>query len=793
MIANYPKEIETLPVFPYLDDICDKLKSSESRSLVLMAQTAAGKSTALPLALLKHFSGKILMLEPRRLAVLNVASRVSSLLGEDTGKTCGYSVHLESRMSPQTRFLAMTEAVLIRKLQSDPMLEGMSVIVLDEFHERTVHGDLLLAFLNEAMSLRDDLYLLIMSATIDSRKICEYLGTDKLISVPGRQFPVSVEYREGKSPLQAAVDEIGTDGTVLVFLPGIKEIRSVYRDLIQHLEQKKVTDCEVMILHSSVPFSEQKKVFDSRGAGICTRIVLSSAIAETSVTVPDVKVVIDSGWCRTNSFNQGLGTDELVTVRESMFSAEQRKGRAGRLCPGKCVRLWPEFEVLPKAQLPEIMRSDLVPLVLECHEWGVKSIEGLSWLDKPSEGAWMVAENLLDMLGCIKNGTITELGKACLWLGVHPRVACVALSGLVYGDLNLSTEIAVSIGCEKSESPSYTDLVRKDLQKRIQIHCDKGNLSPFFPQISTDFSTGCALLYGYPDRLAVKVPEEKNVYQLASGHKAVLMGTDYSADDYLIALNVDAGGQTGKIFSYQAVDKSLAESYMEVHSRTFSKAYFCGKNRELKKSEYKCYGKIVLSEKKLVADKSDYGDAVCNAVAESGLEWLPLGDSSRRLLLRLQFYVQQGGRWAQELGEKYNSLQRDAREWMLPFITGANSVSEKTVFDALSYWLKGDVINKDVPELLILPNGKRAKVIYESHGEKIQPCIEIIIQQIFGCFASPKIMGCNVLLKLLSPARRPLQITSDLENFWQNTWPEICKEMKGRYPKHNWNYTIAED
>ncbi len=804
MIESYPKDVQTLPVYPHLDEICQTLKGSESKSLVLTAQTAAGKSTAVPLALLKHFSGKIYMLEPRRLAVLNVANRVSSLLGEKPGATCGYSVHLESRVSPKTRFMVMTEAVLIRKIQSDPMLDGVSVVVIDEFHERTVHGDLLLAFLKETLSLRDDLYVLVMSATIDTSPVSSFLGTVDsngksvpcpVLSVPGRQFPVTVEYAEKKSLAQAVLAEIKNPGTVLVFLPGIKEIRSAQRDLEALFEQNMVTDCELMLLHSSVPFDEQKKIFDNTEGSGKKRVILSSAIAETSVTVPDVKVVIDTGWCRVNEFNQSLGTDELVTVRESMFSAEQRKGRAGRLSEGKCIRLWPQFESLSKTMLPEIMRSDLVPLVLECYEWGIRSPESLSWLDKPSDGAWAVAESLLELLGCARDGSITDAGKACLALGVHPRVACVALSGLVYGDLDLSTRVAANIGCEKTNTGLYAELLGKDLKKRIQMHCDKSALSPFFPQISTEFSTSCALLYGYPDRLALKLADEKNVFQLASGHKASVMGTDFCQHKYIIALSMDAGGQTGKIYSYEPVNAELAEAFISKRCKTVVKSYFSGKQKELKKSEYKCYGKIVLGEKRLVPSKEDFSEAVCNSVEDSGLEWLGLGDSSKRFLLRVQFYIQQGGKKAEELKSKYESLEKSSREWLLPFLSGNNSLNEQTVFDALYYWLEGEEIKKMVPEILVLTNGKKAKVKYEVQGEKIQPCMEIIIQQIFGCLSTPAIMGCNILIKMLSPARRPLQITSDLENFWQNTWPEICKEMKGRYPKHNWDYRLvsAED
>ena len=797
---NYPEEIRALPVYPYLDSICETLLKSPSRAIVLKAETAAGKSTAMPIALLKHFSGKILMLEPRRLAVINIANRVSSLLGENLGETCGYSVHLESRNSEKTRFSVVTDAILIRKLQADPLLEGISVVVIDEFHERSVQVDLALAFLKEAMSLRDDLYVIVMSATIDIEKISTYLssiGTDgksvscPLVTVPGRQFPVEIKYEDKLSVSQAVMEQSSGMGTVLVFLPGIKEIRRVQQELMELKSKYIGTDFEVLILHSSVPFDEQKRVFSL--AKEKQRVILSSAIAETSVTVPDVRIVIDSGLCRMNMYNHSLGMDELVTQRESLFAAEQRSGRAGRVAAGRCIRLWSQFEVLSKSVQPEIMRSDLVPLVLECYEWGIQNPSQLSWLDNPSEGAWKSAVKILELLGCIKDNSITELGRACLDMGLHPRLACVALSGLYHNTVDLSTEIAVKVSVEKDVGSHYADLMGRDIKNRVQNCGKKYNLLPFFPHNSTGFSTACALLYGYPDRLAVKIKSEKNLYQFPSGHKASVMGTDYCPHEYLVATKADAGVQTGKIFQFEPLDTQLAENFMLEHSETVVKAEFSQDNKTLRKTESLCYGKIILKQKKLVASRDDYADAVCNAVRENGINWLPVSDKTKVFLNRVQFYLQEAGTDGDSLSKKVAYLQDKVEDWLLPFLTGTDSVSQETVYNALWYYLDGTEIKKHVPDELVLETGRRVKVKYESNGAKIQPVVEVIIQQVFGCFTSPRIMGQPVLLRLLSPARRPLQITMDLENFWKGTWPEICREMKGRYPKHNWDYRVKEE
>ena len=428
----YPDLINQLPIAPHLDDICVSLKSSRSHSLILTAETGAGKSTALPLALLNHFSGKIIMLEPRRIAALSVASRVSTLLGEEIGKTAGYVMRLESRVSEATRFTVMTEAVLTRMLQDDLLLDGVSVVVLDEFHERSVQADLALAFLKETMSLRGDLYVVVMSATIDTASLSSYLAAGgeavPVFTVPGRQFPVDVEYAGALLPSDAVMRELRKrdGGSILVFLPGIADIRKTAAEL-----EREAADADILILHSSIDFDEQKKVLSPPDDFSRRRVILSSSIAETSLSVPGVSVVIDSGLARINRMNVAAGMEMLATETESVFSAEQRKGRAGRMQRGRCVRLWRENDVRAAETAPEIARTDLTELVLECAERGVYRRDALSWLTPPSAAAWKSAQKLLIALGCLtaENKTdvenivrITSLGKAALTLGLHPRL-----------------------------------------------------------------------------------------------------------------------------------------------------------------------------------------------------------------------------------------------------------------------------------------------------------------------------------------------------------------------------------
>ncbi|MCR5317557.1 MAG: ATP-dependent helicase HrpB [Treponema sp.] len=827
----YPEEIKSLPIYPHLEELCTVLKESKSHFMVLTAQTGAGKSTAVPLALLKNFSGGILMLEPRRLAVLNIANRVSSLLDEEAGKTCGYVMRMEKRISDATRFTVLTEAVLTRRLQKDPALEGISVVVIDEFHERSVHADLALAFLKEAMMLRDDLYVIVMSATIETKRLSGYLGTDSVtdsatengkgtllpcpvFSVEGRTFPVEIEYDEKSSVSQAVFnelykkpDELGINkGSILVFLPGLREIRKIKEEL----ELGGALDCaDILLLHSSVPFAEQKKVLSVPKAvpksvsksNTRRRVILSSAIAETSVTVPDVTVVIDSGYMRFSSFNRTAGMPALVTQRESLFNAAQRTGRAGRVQCGRCVRLWNKDDVLALANPPEILRTDLTSLVLECAEWGAMLPESLSWLDEPPINSWQTAKSLLKDLNCMDENSITALGKAALLMGCHPRLACVALSGAVFGNIDLSTELASKY--DKSVSGNL-ELVKKsalELKKRVQKAVEIYSFSSCFPQKFSDFSTACALLCGFPDRIALLEDDATGLYHFPSGRMALLpKETHRPYPKFIIAPEADAGEKTGRIYSFEALPEKIAEEYLADKAKVYTLVEFEHGGQRLRKREYTSYGKIVLKERALNLEPGDYTEAVINQVKKEGIEWLPVGKAAKNLLLRVQFYLEnlkdsdKSLSDGDSLHQKFNSLAENTDEWLRPFLGGVEkSVPEQKVYDALYWYLDGDKVNASVPQEIRLANGRRLKIQYEAQNGKIIPLAEIIIQQIFGCFETPRVMGLPVLLKLLSPARRPLQITSDLANFWKETWPQICSEMKGRYPKHNWDYRVISD
>lgn len=810
-MKDFP-QIKTLPIYSHLEEICATLKSSPSRFLILTAETGAGKSTAVPLALLEQFPKKILMLEPRRLAAVNVASRVAELLGEQLGQTAGYKVFLENKTSDATRLEVMTEAILTRRLQGDPSLEDASVVVLDEFHERSINADLALAFLKEAMQLRDDLFVVIMSATIDARRIADFCGTvdnaetasktitpAPILEIPGRTFPVQFFYKPELS-VAAAVrwtlswldQNFGKTGaastpktagrSILVFLPGIYEINKTFSELSGLAPDAAQSDVQIERLHSSVSFEEQKKILSPASPGT-TRAILSSSIAETSLTIPDVVCVIDCGLARQSQMNNNVGATHLVTIPESEFSAAQRAGRAGRTQEGVCIRLWSQNEPRQKNSLPEILRSDLSELLLECAEWGSQDPAALEWLDPPAPSSWTTARELLQLLNCLdKDGQITQLGRAALRLGIGPRLGCAAIYG--------GAAFVLPFSQYKDSAPA--------LQKKFVLNLER-RLEEDGAQIASLQKILDPLLAGFPDRIARRT-NDAGVYQFPSGRLAALK--DYKGGlgpEWIVAVEADAGSSQGAIYSYKALDSVQAEKW--ILSRAQKNVVCDFENGKVVKTEFIQYGKIILSQKSLKAGDEDIKSALCFSVQKNGFDSLPLDDRTKTFLVKRKFYEQSvdanGAGSADSPSLANNSkrfdkewLSQNAAEWLLPFLTGTK-ISAQNVYDALHYFYDGATVEKNVPSRLELQTGRSVKVVYVD-GEKVVPTIEIIIQQIFGCFETPKVMGVPVLLKLLSPARRPLQITSDLENFWQNTWPEICKEMKGRYPKHNWDYRVAE-
>ena len=794
-------DISQFPITPYLEQICNALKDSPSRFLILTAETAAGKSTVLPLALLENFTGKILMTEPRRIAALGVATRLAELSdGGNPGEgknPVGYKIHLESKLSRNTRLEVVTEAILVRQLQSDPALEEYNVVVLDEFHERSVNTDLALVFLKEAMQLRDNLFVVIMSATIDTKKLARWLSPGEnevaVFSVPGRQFPVKVIYEPEINTLSAIrkVLRISEKGNILVFLPGIADIRKTQEALLETGDFNADSDIELCILHSSISLEEQKRIITPpcEGMAVKQRIILSSAIAETSLTVPGVTTVIDSGLARINRIDLNTGMEKLSTETESEFSAEQRKGRAGRICEGICIRLWDEHDPRQKELAPEILRTDLVSVVLECSERGVYKSDGIDWLDSPSKAAWKTSSELLRQLALIKaDGHLTEKGKAALTLGIHPRLGSIALEAYDLKAGRLREEgrrLLLKFSTFSGAARELQNRFIADLERRIKA-CS------YTAEQKSDF----LILSGYPDRLAMRTSApgiEPAEYKFAGGRQARLYTANKTSNKasnnsskeplWLVAPEVMAKNADAVIFDFAELPEPKISEFLEKNSEIREICSFT--HGSLQKFEQKCYGEIVLSSKKIPTKPEDFAEAWLTEIREKGLECLPKDARVENLLLRAEFIKQQ------QAGELPELNAENVREWLFPFLSGVTNLTSQIVYDALYWYLNGAEIDRLAPEQLVLENGRRCKVKYEKQAE-IRPVIEIIIQRIFGCFTTPQICGKKVLLRLLSPASRPLQVTEDLEHFWTGAWPEICKEMKGRYPKHNWDFRIVD-
>ncbi|MBP5603243.1 MAG: ATP-dependent helicase HrpB [Treponema sp.] len=808
-------KIAEYPITSFLDEICNTLKKSPSRYLILTAETAAGKSTVLPLVLLEKFQGKMIMTEPRRIAVLGVANRVGELWEtacDGKPDEVGYKIHLENRITKNTRLEVVTEAILVRQLQNDPALESYNVVVLDEFHERSVNTDLALAFLKEAMQLRDDLFVIIMSATIDTNRLQKYLGNDTpVMKIPGRQFPVKVLYEPGKSVcgivekiLEGSFDRLRNptfQNNILVFLPGISDIRKAQDELLSTGLFDDDSENELCILHSSITLQEQKRIITPPLEGEKTkrRVILSSAIAETSLTVPGVTTVIDSGLSRVNRMDLNTGMEKLTTQTESEFSAEQRKGRAGRLCEGTCIRLWNQHDARIKDFPPEILRADLVPLVLECSERGVFSVDGIDWLEAPSKAAWDESKALLIELGLINpDGRINQKGKAALTLGLHPRLAGIALAAFIKEKGELSKEghdLLINFGTYAHSPSDIQKRFISDLERRLKACTYKNDF---------DNKTDFLILCGYPDRLAKRTSEpgkDPAEYQFAGGRQAKMYISDSDrergnkknyakithAPQWIVAPEVMAGQKEAVIFDFVELPELQITDYLGKHCTIKKVCTF--ENGNLQKLEQQCFGKLVLSSKKLAASDEDYAQAWLAQISEKGIDCLPTNGKIESLLLRTEFVEQQNS--INNKSSLKERLRTTATEWLLPFMAGKTQLTASTVYDALYWFLNGIEIDRLAPETITLENGRRVKVKYEKLAE-IRPVVEIIIQRIFGCFRTPEICGKKVLLRLLSPASRPLQVTEDLEHFWTGAWPEICKEMKGRYPKHNWDYRIIE-
>ncbi|MFS0856760.1 ATP-dependent helicase HrpB [Paenibacillus taichungensis] len=797
---------------------------------VLIAEPGAGKTTVVPLALLEEpwvAGRKIIMLEPRRLAARSAAARMAASLGEKVGLTVGYRVRMDTRVSQSTRIEVVTEGVLTLMLQQDQGLEDTAMIIFDEFHERHLHGDLGLALALESRAmLRPDLKLLVMSATLDPAPVCALLGEGTIwIDCPGRTFPVETRYVSKPASeqietftAQAVVKALAEqEGDVLVFLPGAKEIHRTERELSNRMIPAHV---EVHALYGSMPVERQDEAVRPADKGK-RKVVLSTSIAESSLTLAGVKVVVDAGLSRASVFSPRTGMSRLVTLPVSKASADQRRGRAGRIAPGVCYRLWSEeaHGVLPDAAKPEIASADLAPLALELAAWGVQSPAELQWLDTPPAAAYGQAQALLRHLGGLdESGRITPFGRRMNTLGVHPRLASMLLRAAELGLASYASMLAALLqepaGLRSSGSAGAgTDLrprvealltadssgmpqaaasvadgaaVRRMLQESRQLRLALG---PAADQVRPDEdSCGWLLSFAYPDRIGQR--REDGRYLLSSGRGVRLAATEsLSRSAYLVAAEADDQGADARILLAAPVQEKRLLDFGPHLLHEEVQVAWDRNTRSVRAHRRLQIGAITLKESSIAQPPEDQVlEALLSGIRIEGLDCLPWTKSSRQLADRMRFLHHHLPEWP-DLIEDH--LTEELAEHLSPFLTGMRSAADlkrlsmqDVLLGGLS-WEQRQQLDREAPTHIQVPSGSRIPVDYSRPED---PTLAVRLQEMFGQQETPRIGGGRVPLTihLLSPAQRPVQVTRDLANFWRETYFEVKKDLKGRYPKHYW-------
>ena len=817
--------IVSLPIAPLLPELVGTL--GESGSAVLQAPPGAGKSTGVPLALLQaDWLGdkQVLMLEPRRLAARAVATRMATTLGEQVGGRVGYRTRLDTRVSAATRLTVLTEGILTRMLQADPALEGAGLVIFDEFHERSLNADLGLALcLDARANLREDLRLLVMSATLDTAPVAALLGGAPVLTSEGRAFPVETRHLPRPEPraLSAATARaVHTaldcdEGDILVFLPGAAEIRRVERQLREGAMPPGVT---VNALFGDLPAGQQDAALAPAPPG-GRKVVLSTAIAETSLTIEGVRVVIDAGLARSARFDPVTGMSGLVTSRVSRAAADQRRGRAGRTAPGVCYRLWPEHETrgLEPAAPPEIVDADLAPLALDLAGWGVADPATLAFLDLPPAAHLAQARDLLARLGALDAaGRITPGGRRMARLGAHPRLAHMLIAGERLGEAGLACDLAAIL--------SERDLLRgpgavsdADIALRVDLLHDRGR-PPAGSQVDRgalsrarrlagawrrqlgaggtattgSHREGVLLAAAYPDRIGASRGDGR--FLLSGGRGAMFREPQpLSRSPYIVAAELDAGEREARIFLAATLGRADIEARLPELLRSEEVIRWDADERTVVARRERRLGAILFDEARL--DDADPGRllaAMLEGVRQLGVAALPWSAGARSLRQRAEFlrrHVHADDPEWPALDDA--SLMRDLEAWLAPWLEGVTRPSHlerldlRAMLGARLSHAQQQEVERLAPTHLAVPSGSRIPIDY---SDPDAPFVAVRLQEVFGLMSTPRVAGSRVplTLHLLSPARRPVQVTRDLESFWNRGYAEVRKELKGRYPKHYW-------
>ncbi len=810
-----------LPIDALLPDIRAALR--QSTRCILMAPPGAGKTTRVPLALLDEpwmTEKRILVLEPRRLAARSAARQMSSLLNEKTGQTVGYRVRLENRTSAATRIEIVTEGILTRLIQADPELADVGCILFDEFHERNLQGDLGLALALDCQEgFREDLRLLVMSATLNPEPLRNMLGPDiPVLFSEGRSWPVQTFYAP-PPPGQRIEEHTATvvrevlskhSGSLLVFLPGIGEIRNTSEQL-GFLGDKT----EIRSLYGDLSAKEQDAAILPSPPGM-RKVVLSTAIAESSLTIEGISIVIDAGLSRSVRFDPGTGLSGLVTRRVSLAGADQRRGRAGRTGPGVCYRLWHprEEKAMQACPRPEILEADMAPLCLELAEWGVDSPASLHWLDEPPAEAVLRGRELLEKLGALDGqGHITPLGRAMVRLPLHPRIAHMVVRATQMGLGEPACQLAALTG---ERDPLHAD--DADIRIRLAALTDRQGQGQFRrlressrqiarlvglaahetgPRSSLPeaMQAGVLLALAYPDRIAQQ--RTTGSFRMSNGRGAMLPPEDPLASAPMLAIG-ELMGKSGNARIRQAAPlqrELLEELYPDAIRTERIVRWDSGEEAVLARSRRR-FGALVLDERPLESpDDARVVAAMLEGIRSLGLNSLPWTDHLHELRRRVSFMRTLDGEEWPDLSD--DALLRNLESWLAPFLTGItrrSQLGQIPLDTALALLLPRPLRNRldrDAPETLPVPSGSIIRLDYSNavNGERVTgPTLAVKLQEVFGMTRTPRVAGGKipVLLHLLSPAGRPLQITQDIEGFWKNGYPAVRAEMRGRYPKHPW-------
>ncbi|MFC0676376.1 ATP-dependent helicase HrpB [Lysobacter korlensis] len=814
------------PHFP-IDELLPQIRDSLATHtrLVLEAPPGAGKTTQVPPALLDApwlGTQKIVMLEPRRVAARAAAMFMARQRGEEVGQTVGYRIRFENRVSAATRIEVVTEGILARMIQDDPMLEGVGALLFDEFHERHLAADLGLALaLDVQAQLREDLRIVVMSATLDGERLAQFLDAPRLASA-GRSYQVSVQHfparrEEGiEHQTRRAVEHAvaAHPGDVLVFLPGQREIARAEGALAGSTELQGI---EVLTLHGELPVEQQSRVLQPAADGR-RRVVLATNVAESSVTLPGVRAVIDSGLAREPRYDPNSGFARLDVVPIAQASADQRAGRAGRVAEGWAYRLWPQSQRLEPQRRPELAQVELAGLALELAAWGDAD---LRFPDAPPPGALAAARELLQRLGALDGVAVTPLGRRMLTLGTHPRLAAMLLAPTDAREQALACDLAALIEARdplRSRSDALVErwqalaafrtgrapadasrgalaaLDQAAKQWRRRLHLDA---SP--PTTVPAHALGDVLLHAFPDRIARQHPADPLRYQLANGRSAKLF--DDSAlfgERWIVISELRDEARDARVLRAAPLDEARLEREFPQRFITEDRVVWDADARGIAAVRERRFDRIVIDSRPLAKpDPSRYADALVDAVRQLGLDALPWTEGLMQWRARARCLRA----WLPEFDALPDlsdaALLQSLERWLKPALSG------KTRLDALDEAAFGEALKSGIdwslrqridtlaPVRIVVPSGMDRRIEYafdDAADAPVPPVLAVKLQELFGLADTPRIAEGRVplTLHLLSPAGRPLQVTQDLRSFWERTYPEVRKEMKGRYPKHPW-------